>query len=180
MSTLKKLLFLSSLLLFAETSLGAHFVRIIRPALTETIGKDESLFMSKFSGRYYENYPDNTKVALACSNGTFTIGEKERPANTKTCRAYYGTGVKYINFSPSGNKLVTTSTAGTVKVWDLDCNLLAEFDDPLDAVHLATFGKDDDEIFTNSKEEINKLWTLKVDESKLLIVCRYFSQLCSY
>ena len=164
MSTLKRIVFVSSILLVANTSLGAHVVRIIKPALTKTIGKNESLFMSKFSGRYYQNYPQNTKVVLACNNGTFTIGEKESPENAKTCRAYYGTGVKYINFSPSGNKLVTTSMAGTVKVWDIHCNLVAELDDPSDPVHLATFGQDDDEIFTNSREDINKTWTLKLDE----------------
>jgi WD40 repeat protein len=164
MAAFKKILVVLNLLLLAEASLGAHLVQIIKPALIKTIGKNESLFIAKFSGRYCENYPANTKVALACNNGTFTIGEKENPANAKTCRAYYGTGVKYVNFSPSGNKLVTTSTAGTVKVWDLDCNLLVELDDPLDPVHLATFGKDDDEIFTSSKGEINKLWTIRVNE----------------
>jgi len=166
MFAFKKILFITSLWLVAGSTFGAHFVKIIKPGLVRTIGKDESLFMSKFSGRNYENH-DKTKLLMACSNGTFEIADKVVPANSKTCQAQYGVGVKYVNFSPSGNRIVSTSQKGTVKVWDLNCNLLAELDDPSDSIHLATFGDNDDEIFTNSMKAINRIWTLIVDDSKL-------------
>jgi WD40 repeat protein len=165
MSSFKNVLLATGLSLIAWSSFSAAFSPIIKPSLVRVIGTDDYLFMSKFSGLGYQNH-DGTKLVVACSNGTFEIAVKSSDNNFvpfETCSAYEGVGVKYVNFSPSGNRIISTSQRGQVKVWDLECKLLSELDDPTDSIHLATFGDNDDEIFTNSMSNINKLWRIKIE-----------------
>ncbi len=103
---------------------------------------------------------DNGKFHLLyCESGDLQI-INNKSLKEKVIHAYKNHGIKRAQFSSSGEKIITTSVSGVVKIWNLDGSLLARFEDSENPVDVAVFGQNDNEIFTFSRKNIYKVWKM--------------------
>lgn len=123
--------------------------------ITEVIGEDDNFFLRTFSGNYQS--PDGSKLLMCSSSGILTIVDLTTHNSVKV-RVYENEPIKYAQFSPSGQMIITTSGKGNVKILNIEGKQLARFQDDDDSIHLAVFGDSDYAVFTNSIKNINKAW----------------------
>jgi WD40 repeat protein len=121
--------------------------------------------------------PDGTRLASATWEGTVLIwgednwraGSRERPEGDGstpllTLKGHTGT-VKGVAFSPDGARLVSGSSDGTVKVWDLqavradvaDSSVLT-FKGHTSGVNSVAFTPDGTRIISGSRDQTVKVW----------------------
>ncbi len=68
--------------------------------------------------------------------------------------------ISSVNFSPDGNRLLTTSVDSTAKLWTLDGKALTTFKGHDGMVFSAAFSPDSTTVLTGSEDGLAKLWSL--------------------
>ncbi len=73
---------------------------------------------------------------------------------------YYSTVVTSATFNPAGNRIITTFSDGTAKLWDLQGRCLVIFHGHTDKIKSASFNPDGSRLITASCDKTAKLWDL--------------------
>ncbi|MDJ0772536.1 MAG: AAA-like domain-containing protein [Mastigocoleus sp. MO_167.B18] len=80
--------------------------------------------------------------------------------------------VYYGKFSPDSKRIVTTSGEKIAKVWDINGNLIATFQDPQDEIYYGKFSHDSKKILTLSKDKTVKVWRVENLDELLTLGCK--------
>lgn len=119
---------------------------------------DDLFFMSNFSATKRINKQKGIQ-AHGKGDGSLILFDTKTFEVYNSWKAHDGL-VCYADFSPTGSKIVTTSSRDkSVKIWSSDGSLLFIIRDPTLDIHLATFS-DDNKVLINYKNNTNKEWLL--------------------
>jgi WD40 repeat protein len=130
--------------------------------LTELRGSKVPIYSVNFS-------PDGQLIAIASRDGDVWLWNlnAKRPQKILSFQAHQE-AIYSISFSPAPltstkvePKIVTTSGDGTAKLWNLQGEKLAEFNQHKDLIYQAAFSPDGTSIATASRDGTAKLWNLQ-------------------
>lgn len=133
------------------------------PKIIKTIGVDDIFFIQNFGSSRVLS-PSQSLLVVGLGAKVMIVANFGCPPYKKfdtisSFVAYQGDTIKNVQFSPSGEQIISTSVKGLVRVWDNEGKLLHEISDETDPIHLASLGEND-VVFTNSLSNVNKIWSL--------------------
>lgn len=103
--------------------------------------------------------PDNTKVAMACSNGKLLIYSLSNGSELASINAHL-TWVTTVAFSPNGQYLITGGSDDKVKIWDQNGNLLFSCLGHTADVSSVKVSPDNLYVLSASKDKSIKIWDI--------------------
>jgi WD40 repeat protein/energy-coupling factor transporter ATP-binding protein EcfA2 len=86
---------------------------------------------------------------------------KKKPREIKNVKEVSHSTITYAVFSPDGKKVLTASNDNFARLWDLNGDLITEFEGHKVIVKSAVFSPDGMHVLTASADQTIKLWDLK-------------------
>ena len=129
----------------------------LRTTFDRTIGasRDGAVFGSVI--RTIAWSPDGTTIAVNCDDGAIEIYPRDGGDRLARWRAHE-TEIRYLDFDPSGTRIVTCSSGGPIGVWDSrDSRELAMLDGAAQPLY-ATFSPDGTRLATGRRDGIVRIW----------------------